>query len=158
MRKSETQPAGEPIPLSYSLPPKQTRVSDWIAWSLIVGVIALIGCLIFTPTIGSRTVEARIAAAKQDISAMTTALDTSQVDVGRYPTTTEGLAALSTRPDGLTKWSGPYVGKAIINDPWMHKYTYAFPATHKDEPFDLSSAGANGKPGDADDITNWQNQ
>src|SRR5580765_4485152 len=151
MRNFGTDTIGKPLPLSYSLPPKPTRVPNWIAWPLVLVMI----CLTFGPMFlrPSRTDDARASAAKQDISAMTTALDKFEEHVGRYPTTAEGLAALSTRPAGLAKWNGPYVAKPIINDPWMHKYVYVFPGTHAAGSFDLFSNGKNGKPGDADDIT-----
>ncbi len=156
MRNSEIQTVNDPVPLSYSLPPKQTQIPNWIAWPLILIMI----CLTFGPMFlhPNRTDDARRAAAKQDISAVTTALDKFEEDVGRYPTTAVGLAALSTRPAGLAKWNGPYVARPIINDPWMHSYIYVFPGIHTADSFDLSSNGKNGRPGDADDIASWQNQ
>ncbi|HEX4792278.1 MAG TPA: type II secretion system protein GspG [Humisphaera sp.] len=156
MRNFETDTIGQPLPLSYSLPAKPTRVPNWIAWPLILVMI----CVTFGPMFmrPNRTDDARIAAAKQDISVMTSALDKFEEDVGRYPATAEGLAALSSRPAGSAKWNGPYVAKPTINDPWMHRYIYVFPGTHTAGSFDLSSNGKNGKPGDADDIANWQNQ
>jgi len=123
---------------------------------LLVMVILGVLAAIVVPKFTSRTDDARIAAAQQDISAMTTALDTFEVDNGRYPTNDEGLNALSNAPSNLTStWHGPYVGKPIVNDPWQHAYIYRCPGTHNPRGFDLLSMGKDGQEGGNDDIDNW---
>ena len=85
------------------------------------------------------------------------ALDSFRLDVGRYPTTSEGLEALRTRPAGLEKWDGPYLKKEIPLDPWDHRYLYTVPGAHGD--YDLISYGADGMPGgkgENQDIVSWK--
>ena len=86
---------------------------------------------------------------------MTTALDTFDVDIGRYPTVAEGLAALTSAPSNVTGWQGPYLPKPITLDPWGRPYSYMTPGKHNPRGFDLSSAGRDGVVGTADDLDNW---
>nr|WP_315484283.1 type II secretion system major pseudopilin GspG [uncultured Undibacterium sp.] len=93
--------------------------------------------------------------AKAQIGAFKKALDTYRIDLGRYPTSEEGLAGLISKPSGSTKWNGPYLDKEIPVDPWGNTYVYRLPGTNKD--FDITSYGKDGKPGGVDedaDITN----
>src|SRR6185437_4432995 len=93
-------------------------------------------------------------ACKQDISTFETALDALYVDVGRYPTTQEGLAALLDAPPGTeSRWHGPYL-KRLPRDPWGRTYIYypCLKAPH--ESYRLVSCGPDGIEGTPDDITN----
>ena len=153
MDDASLQTTQQSIPLSYSRPAERTYILRWITWTLIIGVISLISLALIAPGLSRRSYDLRSAAA--DISAMSTAMDTFKGEVGRYPTTAEGLAALSVAPPGLTSWQGPYVGKPMFNDPWGRRYNYISPGVHNPDSFDLLSAGANGKSSDVDDITNW---
>lgn len=98
--------------------------------------------------------EAKAAGAQLD--ALGKALDTYRLDVGRYPSTEEGLAALQSAPGNEAKWQGPYLKKAVPNDPWGRPYVYKAPGEHGE--YDLLTLGKDGKQGgtgeDAD-ITNW---
>jgi general secretion pathway protein G len=84
-------------------------------------------------------------------------LTTYRIQVGDYPSTAEGLAALITSPtDKVDRWHGPYMeAKTLPKDPWGHEYKYTYPGTHNKDSYDLWSAGPNGIDGDADDIGNW---
>jgi general secretion pathway protein G len=84
-------------------------------------------------------------------------LTTYRIQVGDYPTTAEGLAALITSPtDKVDRWHGPYLeAKTLPKDPWGHEYKYTYPGAHNKDSYDLWSAGPNGIDGDADDIGNW---
>ncbi len=88
--------------------------------------------------------------AKADLSFMGTALDAFQVDNGRYPTATEGLDALITRPPSLPSWHGPYV-EPILTDPWTTPYRYPPPTATAT---DLRSAGPDKTFNTPDDLTN----
>lgn len=84
------------------------------------------------------------------------ALQQFRLDVGRFPTTEQGLQALLSAPADMAKWDGPYLEKALPLDPWGRPYLYVSPGEHGD--FDISSTGRDGRPGgdglDAD-ITSW---
>jgi len=96
-------------------------------------------------------------AAKIEINQIGQTLDLYKLEIGRYPTTQEGLQALITAPSGTDRWNGPYwKNKAIPKDPWGNEYRYTAPGQHG--PFDIVSLGADGKEGGegADkDITSW---
>jgi len=94
--------------------------------------------------------------AKAQINAVGKALDQYRIDVGQYPTTEQGLAALNKNPDNLKKWSGPYLKKAVPNDPWDRPYVYKYPGDYTD--YDLYSLGKDGQQGGAkenQDVVNW---
>ena len=76
---------------------------------VIIGLLAaLVG-----PRFIRQEEKAKIKAAKAQIELLGTALDTFRLDVGRYPTTEEGLEALRTKPGGLDRWDGPYLKKEL---------------------------------------------
>jgi len=91
------------------------------------------------------------------IERLGTVLDTFRLDVGRYPTTQEGLQVLVQRPMGVDRWDGPYLNKGVPKDPWDRPYLYRSPG-EAGRPYDLYSLGADGAPGGTDnnrDITSW---
>jgi general secretion pathway protein G len=122
----------------------------------IMLVIVIIGILaaVVLPRLVGRGEEARISAAKLQIENLSSALDTFELDNGRYPTTEEGLSALQTMPSNVKNWKGPYLKKSISNDPWGKPYVYKCPGVHNKD-YDLLSYGADGVEGGTDDITNW---
>jgi general secretion pathway protein G len=119
---------------------------------VIVGLLAaLVGPRLF-PKLG----KGKQAAAKAQIELLGQALDQMRLDIGRYPTTQEGLSALVTNPGGVENWDGPYLKKALPNDPWGKPYHYQFPGTHSE--YDLFSYGRDGAPGgdgEDKDINSW---
>jgi len=112
----------------------------------ILVVIAILGLLIglVAPAALRQLGGARTSVARQSIERLASVLDLYKLDVGTYPTTDQGLSALSVRPSGITAWSGPYLkGDAQPLDPWSHAYTYASPGRAGRE-FELCSRGQNG--------------
>jgi len=90
--------------------------------------------------------EAKARLAKAQISEIGGKLDLFKLDVGRYPSSSEGLKALLQNPGGVNNWNGPYVTKEEqIKDPWSRDFTYASPG--QKGPYDLISLGADGQPG-----------
>ena len=102
--------------------------------------------------------KAKQKAAKIEIEQIGQTLDLFKLEVGRYPTTQEGLQALITAPTGVTNWNGPYWKKSTLpKDPWANEYKYASPGQHG--AYDVWSYGADGKEGGEGtdkDITSWQ--
>ena len=93
--------------------------------------------------------------AQVQLDAFKKALDTYRLDVGHYPSTEQGLAALVTRPANEAKWQGPYLDKTVPLDPWGKPYQYRNPGQQNE--YDLLSTGKDGMPGGEDenaDITN----
>lgn len=108
----------------------------------ILGLLGVIGTVQLYGYLG----RARSDTARLQIDQLTTALDLFRIDVGRLPTTDEGLKALLDTPSGLTTWRGPYLKKTgAIVDPWGRAFVYRQPGQGAD--YDLLSLGADGKPG-----------
>lgn len=119
---------------------------------IIIGLLAaLVG-----PRFIRQEEKAKVKAAQAQVELLSTALDTFRLDLGRYPTTEEGLQALRHNPGGLERWDGPYLKKAVPLDPWGKSYVYKSPGEHG--AFDLLSYGADGVlggEGDNRDVTSW---
>jgi general secretion pathway protein G len=128
--------------------------------TLIELLVVMVIVAMFATVVGGRlfrNVErGRQTVAKQQIAEFESVLDLYRLDVGRYPSTEEGLQALRARPAGTDNWDGPYLRKDVPPDPWGRPYTYRNPGQHGD--FDLLSYGADGQEGgenDNSDINNW---
>lgn len=123
---------------------------------VVMTIIALIA-VIAVPQVLNYLTRSRIQAAKIQVDQLGTILDMYRLDVGRYPTTAEGLDALVNPPPGVDRWAGPYLRKAeSLTDPWGNPYGYQAPGDHGD--YDLWSYGADGTSGGEDenaDITSW---
>ncbi len=121
-------------------------------------VMVIIGLLAgyVGPKYFSQIGKSEVKAARAQIDALGKAIDQFRLDVGRYPTTEEGLAILISKPVNLPKWDGPYLTKNVPVDPWGNPYVYKAPGTHGD--YDLISYGKDGRTGgdgENADITNW---
>jgi general secretion pathway protein G len=120
-------------------------------------VILSILAAVVIPKFTNKSESARKAAAKTDIANMETAIDSFEVEAGRFPTTEEGLGALVTSPGSVKAWGGPYL-KNVKPDPWGNAYVYRFPGQNNVHGYDLFSYGPDGHEGGGDDITNWEAQ
>ena len=123
---------------------------------LLVLVILAALAAIVTPKFTKRSEQARITAAKTQISQFEVALDAFEIDLSRYPTTSEGLRALVERPTcDAEQWQQPYLRRGVPEDPWGNDYVYRYPGQHNEQGYDLYSTGPDGKLGGDDDIINW---
>jgi general secretion pathway protein G len=121
-------------------------------------VLVILGLLVgyVAPKYFAQLGKSEVKTARAQINALEKALDQYRLDVGRYPTGEQGLAALNIRPAGEAKWAGPYLQKAVPADPWGRFYIYKSPGDHGE--YDLSSSGKDGQPGGEEenaDIVNW---
>jgi len=137
---------------------KSTQAGFTLIEMLVVLVIIGLVMGLVGPRVLNYLSDARTKAARLQIEALSNSLDLFYLDLGRYPTTQEGLTALTRRPPGADVWNGPYVkGSAVPADPWRNAYVYVAPGKHG--PYDLSSFGSDGHEGgegSAADITNWK--
>jgi general secretion pathway protein G len=140
---------------------RASRLAGSGGFTLIELLVVMIIIGLLAALVGPRFIrqeeKAKIKAAKAQIELLGTALDTFRLDVGRYPTSDEGLEALRTKPGNLERWDGPYLKKDLPVDPWNKPYAYKSPGEHG--PFDIVSYGADGTPGgegDNRDITSWE--
>ncbi len=100
---------------------------------------------------------AKADAARIQIRNLGTVLDLYRLDVGRYPSSAEGLTVLVERPANAPGWNGPYVKQpAMLTDPWGRAYQYRAPGRHGDyDLFTLGADNAEGGDGDDADATSW---
>jgi len=122
---------------------------------LLVLVILATLAAIVVPKFTRRSQQARITAARADIANLEVALDSFEIDTGRYPTSEEGLGALVEQPARLDGWHGPYIKRGVPRDPWGNPYVYMCPGRHNTNGYDLHSYGPDGQDGGSDDIDNW---
>ena len=125
---------------------------------VVVVILAILAALI-VPKIMSRPDEARVVAARQDISTIMQALRLYRLDNLRYPTSEQGLASLVTPPQMAPmppNWKAGGYLERLPKDPWGNPYQFLNPGTHGE--IDVFSLGADGAPGgqgiDAD-IGSW---
>lgn len=121
---------------------------------VVLAILALLAA-IATPYAIHYLEGAKLRAAKTEITNISAGLDLFKYDVGRYPSTQEGLKSLVEEPTGIDNWHGPYlkVGDGF-KDPWGHPYNYRSPGEHGD--YDLYSYGAKGQSESAKpEIANW---
>ncbi len=122
---------------------------------LVLAILAVLAAVV-VPKFTNRSEQARVTAARTDISNISTALRAFEVDNGRFPNSDEGLGALLQAPGNAKNWHGPYLEKGLPVDPWGNAYLYASPGQHNND-FDLLSLGPDGREGN-DDIDNWSQQ
>jgi general secretion pathway protein G len=149
---------GLPIPARWARRQARRAEHGFTLVEILV-VITIIGLIM--ALVGPRVInylgEAKVKAAKIQIESFSSALDLYYLDAGRYPSSSEGLAALAQRPGGASAWNGPYVkGGFVPNDPWGHPYVYRAPGEHG--AYDIVSYGSDGQEGGtgtAADIVSW---
>lgn len=125
---------------------------------IVVLVILTMLAALVVPNVFKHLAQSKTQIARLQITEFEGALQMFAFDVGRYPTTAEGLEALVSNPGNLESWKGPYLKKTLPMDPWGKAYVYRFPGTHNNE-FDLFSlgpSGVEGGEGENENITNWK--
>ena len=136
---------------------ESARLAGFTLLELLV-VMVIIGLLAgyVGPKLFGQIGKSQTKVTRAQIDALSKALDQFRIDTGHYPNSEQGLGALLSQPAGESKWSGPYLAKAVPKDPWGNDYRYTAPGAHGD--YDLLSYGRDGRAGgdgeDAD-ITNW---
>ena len=145
--------------LTHLRPIGRSRGFTLIEIMVVVIIIGLLAAVIVPSVIG-KVGEARVAKARQDIQAISTALTLYRLDNFKYPTSDQGLKALIQPPadPNIRNWrKGGYIQDGSLKDPWGNDYQYTYPGTHGHE-YDLYSFGADGQEGgegeDAD-VGNW---
>lgn len=122
-------------------------------------VLMILGLLagIVGPRVLKQLGGAKSDTAQLQIAELSSGLDLFYVEVGRYPTTEEGLDALVSEPAGVANWNGPYLKKNDLpSDPWGQAYRYQYPGEHGD--FDLYSLGrdnVDGGENEDTDLVSW---
>jgi general secretion pathway protein G len=123
---------------------------------VVLGIIALLAAVV-APQVIRYVGDARIETARVQVKNIESALELYYLDVGQYPATEQGLAALVTAPAGVEAWHGPYIKlKKGIVDPWGQTFAYKQPGEHGNiDVFTLGRDKAVGGEGEDKDIVNW---
>lgn len=144
-----------------SLPPLRARGFTLIEIMVVITILGILAALI-VPRVVGRTDDARITAAKTDISGILQALKVYRLDNGRYPTTEQGLRALLEKP-GIepvpNNWKqGGYLDRSSTpKDPWGKEYMYLNPGLRGEiDVFSFGRDGQSGGEGPDADIGTWQ--
>lgn len=131
-----------------------TLVEMLVVITIIGMIMALVG-----PRVLNYLGESRVKAAKIQLQSFSSALDLFYLDAGRFPTASEGLAALVHPVSGIAAWNGPYLkGGQVPNDPWGNSYAYKQPG--EKAPYEIRSLGSDGQEGGtgtATDLVSGQN-
>jgi len=135
---------------------RRTEGFTLIELLLVVVIIGILAAIV-VPRLVGRSDEARITAAKGDLSSITKVLGAYEVDNGKYPTTAQTLNSLLVKPSAAPEpknWKGPYLQNVteIPKDPWGNDYQYLCPGSKFPTGFDLFSYGPDGQSGTEDDI------
>ena len=139
----------KPEPTRQPTPCRADREAGFTLLEILV-VIAILGLLIglVAPAVLRQLGGARVNIAKQSIERIGSILDLYKLDVGSYPSTEQGLTALSAQPTGVSNWNGPYLkGDNAPVDAWNHPYQYRMPSQRSGHDYDLCSMGPNGTGG-----------
>jgi general secretion pathway protein G len=123
---------------------------------IVVVIIGLLASLV-GPSLFKKVGTSRQKTAMAQITMLETALKMFRLDIGRYPTTEEGLKALVAKLESLKNWDGPYLEKDLPLDPWGNSYLYKCPGEKTD--YEITSYGGDGKAGgdgENKDIFSWE--
>jgi general secretion pathway protein G len=127
---------------------------DEAGFTLVELLVVLVILVLLASIIGPRVIgylgSSRTKTASVQIGNLTTSLELYHLDMGRYPSTAEGLQALVVAPHGTAGWNGPYISKSTVPlDPWGRPYRYIYPG--KKNTFDLFTFGRDDKEGGSDE-------
>jgi general secretion pathway protein G len=129
-----------------------TLIEMLVVLTIISLLLGLIG-----PRVLGYLSESRVKTTRLQIESFSSALDLFYLDAGRYPSSSEGLDALTQRPTNIPVWNGPYLkGGKVPADPWGHPYQYRSPI-ERVPPYEILSLGSDGREGgtgSAADISN----
>jgi general secretion pathway protein G len=121
-----------------------TLIEILVVLTIISLLLGLVG-----PRVLSYLGDSRVKTTRLQIESFSSALDLFFLDTGRYPTSSEGLDALTQRPTNVTIWNGPYLkGGRVPADAWGHPYQYRSP-TERTPPYEIVSFGSDGREGGA---------
>jgi len=136
---------------------KYSRGFTLIELLVVLVILGLLAGLV-GPRVMKYLGSANTDTARVQLEQLGSALEMYRIDVGRYPSSSEGLRALVQAPSGGGRWNGPYLRKDVVpKDPWGNDYQYRYPGEHGD--FDLYTHGADNAPGgdgENQDILSWQ--
>lgn len=134
---------------------RQAQGFTLIELLVVLAILTLLAGLV-GPRVLGQLGGAKSKTAAVQIADLEKSLDLFKLDVGRYPTSDEGLQALVSKPATAAGWNGPYVKGGVPNDPWGKPYKYTSPAAGGG--VEILSLGADGAPGGEGENADIKNQ
>ena len=123
---------------------RRTKGFTLIELLVVLAILTMLAGLIGPRVLGLLG-GAKSKTAAVQIADLEKSLEIFKLDVGRFPTSAEGLDALSNRPGSANGWNGPYLKGGVPNDPWGKPYVFASPTASGG--IEITSLGADGLPG-----------
>ncbi len=123
---------------------------------VVLAILALLAGVV-GPKVMKQLGGAKSKTAKIQLEELASALDMYRLDVGRYPSTDEGLQGLVEKQGNAASWNGPYLRKGMPKDPWNYEYHYRSPGEHGE--YDIFSYGADNSAGgesENKDVNSWE--
>jgi general secretion pathway protein G len=140
---------------AHSFPARQKNKGFTLIELLVVLAILTLLASLVGPRVLGQLGGAKSKTAALQIADLEKSLEIFKLDVGRFPTTKEGLESLVARPAGLAGWNGPYIKGNVPADPWGKPYVFNSPSTNGGaEILTLGADGAPGGEGENADIRN----
>ncbi|RUP29000.1 MAG: type II secretion system protein GspG [Curvibacter sp.] len=119
---------------------------------VVLAILTLLAGLV-GPKVLNQLGGAKSKTAGVQIADLEKSLELFKLDVGRFPSTEEGLDALVTKPASANGWNGPYLKGGVPSDPWGKPYKYALSGGNV-ELLSYGADGAAGGDGENADIKN----
>lgn len=144
--------------MQNAMTPVRMRGFTLIELLVVLVILGLLAGLV-GPQVMKYLGTANTEVARQQVSSFDSALEMYRLEVGRYPTSEQGLQALVAQPAGVSRWNGPYLKKATIpDDPWGNTYQYRQPGEggRSYDVFSLGADGSQGGEGENADINSWE--
>jgi general secretion pathway protein G len=164
MRATKTKPVNiasakryhtlDTLPLVYLTKPRPPTFHRGFTLLEMLVVLVIIGLLagLVGPRLFSKVDESKIKTTEAQIKMLKGALETYRLDVGTFPTTSQGLKVLYDPPlqeNARALWKGPYLDETIPLDAWNNSYQYQIPGKNR-HPYALYSLGSDGQAGGED--------
>ena len=128
-----------------------TLIEILVVLAIITMLAGLVG-----PTVLNQLGGAKSKTARVQIKDLEQAIEIYKLDVGSYPSSSEGLNALVEKPGNADGWNGPYLKSGVPLDPWKAEYIYANPGERAEiDIYSLGQDGSEGGDGEDADIGNW---
>jgi general secretion pathway protein G len=121
---------------------RRARGFTLIELLVVLAILTLLAGLV-GPRVLGQLGGAKAKTAAVQIADLDKSLELFKLDVGRYPTTQEGLQALVVKPGAVNGWNGPYLKGGVPSDPWGNPYRYA----NNGGAIEIISLGADGAAG-----------